>query len=290
MGFPLLVRAIRLSIEAVDRAAGGGRRHARRQPALGVRHRHPAADPARHHRRHDPVPSPRRWASSAPPSPSSPTSPARPRPCPRRSTPSPRCPGGEAGALRLTLVSIAIAMRGAARLRAAGAARRPRIGCAAHDASRSTSATGSAASRSTRAFASARPADRAVRPLGRRQDHAGQRRSPACCGPSAAASCVDGAGAGRHRRAASSCRAHRRRIGYVFQDAPAVPASDRAPEPALRPLVHAARPSAGAELDAVVELLGIGHLLDRRPGRAVGRREAAGRDRPRAARRARGCC
>ena len=31
MGFPLLVRAIRLSIEAVDRAARGGGRHARRR-------------------------------------------------------------------------------------------------------------------------------------------------------------------------------------------------------------------------------------------------------------------
>ena len=33
------------------RAARGGRRHARRQPRLGVPHGHPAADPARHHRR-----------------------------------------------------------------------------------------------------------------------------------------------------------------------------------------------------------------------------------------------
>ena len=40
MGFPLLVRAIRLSIEAVDRAARGGGRHAGRQPRLGVPHRH----------------------------------------------------------------------------------------------------------------------------------------------------------------------------------------------------------------------------------------------------------
>ena len=43
MGFPLLVRAIRLSIEAVDTPARSGRRHAGRQPALGVRHHHPAA-------------------------------------------------------------------------------------------------------------------------------------------------------------------------------------------------------------------------------------------------------
>ena len=35
MGFPLMVRAIRLSIEAVDRAAGGGGRHARRRSRSG---------------------------------------------------------------------------------------------------------------------------------------------------------------------------------------------------------------------------------------------------------------
>ena len=34
--------------------AGGGGRHARRQPACGLPDRHAAADPARHHRRHDP--------------------------------------------------------------------------------------------------------------------------------------------------------------------------------------------------------------------------------------------
>ena len=51
MAFPLLVRAVRLSFEAVDRrleeAAG---RWAPR--GLGVRHRHPAAGVARRHRRH----------------------------------------------------------------------------------------------------------------------------------------------------------------------------------------------------------------------------------------------
>ena len=55
MGFPLMVRAIRLSIEAVDTRLESGGRHAGRQPALGVRHHHPAALPARRDRRRDPV-------------------------------------------------------------------------------------------------------------------------------------------------------------------------------------------------------------------------------------------
>ena len=51
MGFPLMVRAIRLSIEAVDRRleAAAGTLGASR--AVGLPDRHAAADPARHHRR-----------------------------------------------------------------------------------------------------------------------------------------------------------------------------------------------------------------------------------------------
>jgi len=62
MGFPLMVRAIRLSIEAVDR---------RLEAAAGTR----ASSPARSWAL------PSRWASSVRPSPSSRTFPARRRPC-----------------------------------------------------------------------------------------------------------------------------------------------------------------------------------------------------------------
>ena len=54
MAFPLLVRAMRLSFEAVDSAARGGRGHAGRLAALGVRHGHAAAGPARGPGRHGP--------------------------------------------------------------------------------------------------------------------------------------------------------------------------------------------------------------------------------------------
>ena len=60
--------------------------------------------------------------------------------------------------------------------------------------------------------------------------------------------------------------AHRRRIGYVFQDARLFPHLTVRAEPALRPLLHARAPSATPTSARVVELLGIGHLLDRRPG------------------------
>ena len=51
MAFPLMVRAIRLSIEAIDARLEEAAAHARRQPHVGVRHRHAAADAARRHRR-----------------------------------------------------------------------------------------------------------------------------------------------------------------------------------------------------------------------------------------------
>ena len=50
---------------------------------------------------------------------------------------------------------------------------------------------------------------------------------------------------------------------------PPVPAPDRAPEPALRPLVRAAAERRD-DFDRVVDLLGIGALLERRPGRLSG--------------------
>src|SRR3954449_7411527 len=54
MGFPLLVRAIRLSIEGGRRQARGRGRHARREPAAGVPDRDLAPDLAWHHCRSDP--------------------------------------------------------------------------------------------------------------------------------------------------------------------------------------------------------------------------------------------
>ena len=55
MGFPLMVRAIRLSIEAVDARLEEAAGTLGRQPRLGVPDGDTAADRARHHRRHDPV-------------------------------------------------------------------------------------------------------------------------------------------------------------------------------------------------------------------------------------------
>ena len=51
---------------------------------------------------------------------------------------------------------------------------------------------------------------------------------------------------------------------------PAVPASDGAAEPALRPLVRARRRSGRRRIEHVVEMLGIGALLDRRPANLSG--------------------
>ena len=69
--------------------------------------------------------------------------------------------------------------------------------------------------------------------------------------------------AGRHRKRIFVPK-HRRRIGYVFQDARLFPHMTRPAEPALWPLVRAAR-RALCRKEQVVELLGIGDLLDRRP-------------------------
>jgi molybdate transport system ATP-binding protein len=60
---------------------------------------------------------------------------------------------------------------------------------------------------------------------------------------------------------------HERRIGYVFQDARLFPHMD-----VRRNLDYGARRRGGetVQFDAVVETLGIGHLLDRRPGALSG--------------------
>ena len=92
MGFPLMVRAMRLSFETIDVRLEAGGRHARRRPAVALRAGDAAAGDARAHRRRDPGLRPRARRSSAPPSPSSRTSPARRRRSPRRSTPTCRTP------------------------------------------------------------------------------------------------------------------------------------------------------------------------------------------------------
>ena len=119
------------------------------------------------------------------------------------------------------------------------------------------------------AFESAGRRDRALRPLRRGQDHAGQpdrRAAAARRGPDR-----------RRRRASWSTPrrgvfvpAHRRRIGYVFQDGRLFPhltvrqnlLYGRWFAPRARTL--------GRRSAAIVELLGIGHLLDRRPARLSG--------------------
>ena len=94
VSFPLMVRAIRLSIEGMDRRLETAARTLGAPPALGVREHQPAADAARRADRRHPRPSPAASASSVRPSPSSPTSPARPGPCRSRSTRTPRCRAG----------------------------------------------------------------------------------------------------------------------------------------------------------------------------------------------------
>ena len=96
MAFPLMVRAIRLSIEAIDpkleqaSATLGAAAH------LGVSDRHPAHGAARHYRGRDPCFLQKRWANSAQRSPSFPTYPGRPAPSPRPSTPFCKCRGARA--------------------------------------------------------------------------------------------------------------------------------------------------------------------------------------------------
>ena len=81
----------------------------------------------------------------------------------------------------------------------------------------------------------------------------------------------------------------RRRIGYVFQDGLLFPhLSVRQNLDYGRRM--AGRAEAQIPFDQVVELLGINHLLARRPSTFVGRRKAARRHRPRPAGGVRRCC
>ena len=64
--------------------------------------------------------------------------------------------------------------------------------------------------------------------------------------------------------------AHRRRIGYVFQEARLFPHLDVRAESRLRPAHERPAPTMPRERERVVDLLDIGHLLDRRPGKLSG--------------------
>ncbi len=100
---------------------------------------------------------------------------------------------------------------------------------------------------------------------------------------------LDGEPSARHRARASTCRA--------IADASATSSRTRAcsrTSPCAATCSTAAGSPAGAgrgaALDEVVDLLGIDPLLDAPARHTLGRREAAGGDRARAARRARACC
>ena len=111
--------------------------------------------------------------------------------------------------------------------------------------------------------------DRAVRRLGRGQDDARQhdrradrarprphraRRRPCCSTPPRG---ID-------------VPAHRRRIGYVFQEGRLFPASDAWRRTSTTAGACAALARDAAETARIVDLLDIGHLLDRRPGKLSG--------------------
>ena len=104
---------------------------------------------------------------------------------------------------------------------------------------------GSAAFALDAAFDSARRLTALFGRSGVGQDHARQRRSPGSLRPGRGRIVVDGTRPRRHRAPGVFVPRHRRRVGYVFQEGAAVPAPDGAAEPALRPLVRAARATAG---------------------------------------------
>ena len=110
MGFPLMVRAIRLSIAAIDqrlevaaRTLGGSRLWVFASITL------PLALPGII-TGCSLVVRTRAWESSARPSPLSPTFQARPRPCRWPSTRSPRCLAGDSQALRLSIIAVVLSI------------------------------------------------------------------------------------------------------------------------------------------------------------------------------------
>ena len=110
MGFPLMVRAIRLSIDAIDQRLEDGGAHARRHRAPGssrrsrCRSRCPASSPACCCR------SRAASANSARRSRSSPTFPARPQTLPLAIYTFTQVPGGDAQALRLSIIAVVLSV------------------------------------------------------------------------------------------------------------------------------------------------------------------------------------
>ena len=151
-------------------------------------------------------------------------------------------PGGESGALAADAGLDRPRLRRAGRVRAAGPAGGP-------DGARRLMLEVDVACRLGAlelevALHRRRRRHRPVRPLGRRQDDGRSTRSPACFGPSAAASCSTASRCSTPARGIDVPR-HRRRIGYVFQDARLFPHLTVRQQPALRPLVRAPRPAPG---------------------------------------------
>jgi molybdopterin-binding protein len=77
---------------------------------------------------------------------------------------------------------------------------------------------------------------------------------------------------------------HRRPLGYVFQEASLFPAPERASGNLDYGMKRVGQRPGRAALDqAIIELLGIGHLLERKPDQPLRRRAPARRHRPRPA-------
>ena len=240
MGFPLLVRAMRLSIEAVDRrledaAASLGAHGASSSQRSRCRSSCPGLlagavldlrQGARRVRRdhHLRLEHPRRDADAFRP----------------RSTPRCRCRAAERGAIRLSLVSIVISLGALLALRGAGAAD-ARTDGRSLEPRRRAARTGAAISRSTSRSTAGRGRDRALRPLRAPARRRSSAWSQACARPRAGRIVLNG------RTLFDSAAAHRLagRGGASRHGVPggaALSASLGALQPALRPL---GRPAQG---------------------------------------------
>ena len=129
--------------------------------------------------------------------------------------------------------------------------------------------------------------DRALRPLRLRQDDRRARDRRPAHARDAGRIALDGEvffGEGVER--AARAPPHRLRVpGRAPVSAP-----ERAGQPALRSCAARRARRGASRLDEVVDLLGLRALLARRPRQLSGRRTTPRRDRTRAARRSRGCC